>query len=143
MRNKIKKYVFIFLGTIFLILGAIGVILPILPTTPFLLLSAFLYLRSSKRLYHWLLNHKILGIYIYSYITYHAIDLKTKITSISLLWMTLIISMIIVSHIYITLLLTTIGLAVSFHLILLKTLSKAEMIRKREKNTYQMNLKNH
>ncbi|MDA3932578.1 MAG: YbaN family protein [Tenericutes bacterium] len=134
MKIKLKKYLYISLGTLSLILGTIGIVLPLLPTTPFLLVSAFFYLRSSRKLYNWLLNHKIFGIYIYSYIHYHSIDLKTKITSVSLLWTTLIISMIILNNQYLTLLLITIGLAVSTHLLMLKTLSKKEMVIKRNES---------
>ena len=133
MKKRVKKYLLIALGTIFLILGSIGIILPILPTTPFLLMAAFFYLKSSQRLYHWLINHRILGIYIYSYITYKAIDIKTKVTSISLLWVSLVISMVIINNIYLTLILISIGLGVSTHILLLKTLSKIEMLDKRNK----------
>lgn len=141
MKIKLKKYLYISLGTLSLILGSIGIVLPLLPTTPFLLVSAFFYLRSSRKLYDWLLNHKLFGIYIYSYINYHAIDLKTKIASISLLWITLSISMVIVNNIYLTLLLTTIAIAVSTHLLMLKTLSKKEMVIRIKESQYQLNPK--
>ncbi len=131
MKNKLKQYIYIFLGTISLVLGAIGIVLPLLPTTPFLLLSAYFYLRSSKKMYDWLLNHKVFGIFIYSYINYRAIDLKTKIMSISLLWITLFISIIVIEKIYMTIILAIIGLSVTYHLLSLKTMSKNEMIKRR------------
>jgi len=133
MKNKLKQYIYIFLGTISLVLGAIGIVLPLLPTTPFLLLSAYFYLRSSKKMYDWLLNHKVFGIFIYSYINYRAIDLKTKIMSISLLWITLFISIIVIEKIYMTIILAIIGLSVTYHLLSLKTMSKNEMIKRRNK----------
>ncbi|MFO7968801.1 MAG: YbaN family protein [Bacillota bacterium] len=139
MKKKLKKIIYIILGSITLALGSIGIVLPLLPTTPFLLLSAYFYLRSSKKLYHWLINHKVFGIYIYSYITYKAINVKTKIYSISLLWITLIISMIIVKNIYLTFLLIIIGLCVSIHLLTLKTMTKKEMLFKKKKQTIIMN----
>ena len=61
------KTVCIILGTVSLALGIIGIFLPLLPTTPFLLLTAALYFRGSPRLYQWLLNHKCLGPYIRSF----------------------------------------------------------------------------
>ena len=132
MKNKLKKALFISLGTISLALGSIGIFLPLLPTTPFLLLSAFFYLRSSKKLYNWLLNHRIFGVYIYGYIHYHAIDIKTKITALSLLWITLTISMVIIGKMYVIIILLFIGLSVTIHLLSLKTMSKQQIILKRK-----------
>lgn len=138
MRNKFKKIFFISLGFITLLFGILGIILPLLPTTPFLLLSAFFFMRSSKKLYDWLLNHRFLGIYIYSYITFKAIDLKTKIYAISLLWISLVISMIILQNIYLSILLMIVGFGVSIHLLSLKTLSKKEMIIQRKQTVLIM-----
>jgi len=134
MKKKMTKVLFIFLGSLFFVLGAIGVILPLLPTTPFLLLSAYFYLRSSEKLYNWLLNHRLFGLYIYSYIHFRAIDLKTKVTAISMLWITLIISMIIVQKLWVSLLLVAIGLSVTLHLLSLKTMSKKSMTEARDQH---------
>lgn len=128
MPLKIKKILLIGCGTLFLIIGTIGIFLPLLPTTPFLLLSATCYIKSSKRLYNWLIHHEIFGIYIYNYITHKAIGFHAKLFSITLLWITLTISTIIVSTTYVTIILCIIGLAVSTHLIKLKTLSKEELM---------------
>ena len=54
------------LGVLSTVLGAVGVVLPVLPTTPFLLLAVFCFARSSQRLHHYLLNHRVLGTYIYN-----------------------------------------------------------------------------
>ena len=81
------KYVYLFIGSLSLILGVIGIFLPILPTTPFLLLSAALFFRSSPRAYDWLLTHKYLGPYIRSFREDRMIPLRAKIISISLLWL--------------------------------------------------------
>ncbi len=124
--EKIKKYMMILAGSICLVLGAVGIFIPVLPTTPFLLLASFLYLRSSKRLYNWLLNHKILGMYIYNYITYKAIPKSTKICALVFLWLTLSISMILLPSLPFRILLAVIGICVSIHLISLKTLVPEE-----------------
>ena len=63
-RKKIVKALYFTGGTISLILGIIGIVLLILPTTPFLLLAAACYARSSEKFYNWLLNNRILGSYI-------------------------------------------------------------------------------
>ena len=66
-RSRFVKALYFIAGTVCLILGIIGIILPILPTTPFLLLAAGCYARSSERFYNWLLNNRILGSYIRNY----------------------------------------------------------------------------
>ena len=138
MPKKLKNFLLITAGTLSLILGTIGIVLPLLPTTPFLLLSAYCYVQSSKRLYDWLIHHKIFGIYIYSYITYKAIDIKTKIGAISLLWITLSISIFVMQILYVTILLFFVGIGVTTHLLMLKTLSKEQMKEKRQKTTYSI-----
>lgn len=122
--HSIKKYLLIMLGTISLVLGFIGIFLPILPTTPFLLLSAFCYIRSSEKLYNWLINHKIFGKYIYNYMTYKAIPKKTKIIAISSLWATLTVSIISMDNLHIRIFLILVGIGVSIHLLKLKTMDK-------------------
>ena len=59
-RGSILKVFLIISGTVCLVLGVIGIFIPLLPTTPFLLLSAAAYFRGSERLYGWLINHKYL-----------------------------------------------------------------------------------
>lgn len=121
--NSIKKYLLILLGSLSLILGIIGIFLPVLPTTPFLLLSSFCYVRSSKRMYNWLINHKVFGNYIYCYMTYKAIPLKTKIFAIAFLWTTMIISIMLISSLHLRIFLAAVGIAVTVHLFTLKTLN--------------------
>jgi uncharacterized membrane protein YbaN (DUF454 family) len=120
--NPIKKYLLIIAGSLSLFLGILGIFLPILPTTPFLLLTSICYLKSSKRLHTWLMKHKILGPYIYNYITYKAIKKSVKISSLCFLWVTLSTSIYIVNHIHVRILLSVIGVLVSLHILSLKTL---------------------
>ena len=117
-----KRIIFISAGVICVVLGAIGIVLPVLPTTPFLLLAAFLFFRSSERFYSWLLNTKILGEYIRNYREYRAIKRKTKIYTIILLWATLGISIWVVDNIYIRIFLLVVGISVTLHILLIKTL---------------------
>lgn len=83
------KIIGIALGTVALALGIIGIFVPLLPTTPFLLLAAALYLRCSPALYEWLLNQKHLGPYIRNFRENRAIPLRAKIVSVSLIWLTI------------------------------------------------------
>ncbi len=117
----LRGILFIF-GSLFLFLGIIGIIIPLLPTTPFLLLSAACYLRSSKRIYHWLLNHKWLGIIIKNYYEGKGLPLKFKVFTIILLWVTITISIVFfVSLYWVKILLLIIAVLVSTHILTIKT----------------------
>ncbi len=82
----ILKLLLILIGSISLFLGVLGVIVPGLPTTPFILLSATLYLKSSKRLYSWLKAHKYFGKIIYQFGNGKNFTLKSKLISILFMW---------------------------------------------------------
>ncbi len=129
MLNSVKKYVLLFLGTLSLVLGIIGILLPVMPTTPFLLLSSFCYLRSSKKLYNWLVYHRVFGAYLYNYLTYKAVTLRTKVMALIFLWWGLIASMLLINHLHVRLFLVCVGIAVSIHLFTLKTIRKADMVK--------------
>jgi hypothetical protein len=73
-------------GSFSLILGVIGIFIPGLPTTPFLLLTAALFLRSSDRLYNWLIQNKYLGKYVLNYRRRKGMTRQQKVYSISLMW---------------------------------------------------------
>lgn len=121
--NSIKKYILIIIGSLSLALGVIGMFFPILPTTPFLLLSSFCFIRSSKKLYNWLMNNRVLGKYIYDYLEHRAIKKGAKISGIMLLWASLILSIYIIQNSPIRLLLFIVGVLVSMHILSLKTLT--------------------
>lgn len=80
------KTLFILLGALTLVLGLIGIFVPLLPTTPFLLLAAALWVRSSPRLYAWLIAHRRLGPYIRQFRENRAIPLRAKVFSVALLF---------------------------------------------------------
>ena len=85
-KNKLVRLLFVFIGSIFVGLAVIGIFLPGLPTTPFLILAAYFYIRSSKKLYDWLINNKILGIYIKGYLSGKGMPLRAKIISLIFMW---------------------------------------------------------
>ena len=117
-----KRNALIVCGTLAVLLGVVGMILPILPTTPFLLLAAFCYGRSSKRFYDWLLNNRIFGAYIRNYRAGLGIPLKQKIFTIALLWVTIGYSVIFVVNMWwLRILLLGIAVGVTTHLIRMKT----------------------
>ena len=78
------------LGALSLVLGIVGIFVPLLPTTPFLLLSAALWVRSSPRLYEWLLAHRLFGSYIRNYREHRAIPLHAKIATLVLMWVSML-----------------------------------------------------
>ena len=89
---SIVRFILIFLGTISLGIGIIGIIIPGLPTTPFLLLTATLYVRSSDKLYQKLISNKYVGSYIVDFQTKKGLSPKVKTASIFLMWTMIIIS---------------------------------------------------
>lgn len=84
-----QRVLFLCLGSFFVGLATLGVVLPLLPTTPFLLLAAACYARSSKRFYDWLLANRIFGPTIRQWQENRCVALRTKIVAISLLVITL------------------------------------------------------
>jgi uncharacterized membrane protein YbaN (DUF454 family) len=121
-QHRIIRALLLAAGTISLALGAIGVVVPLLPTTPFLLLAAACYLRSSDRMHSWLINNKWFGSYIKNYQEGKGIPLKTKILAVSFLWITIVISAFFVMKIlWVQIILLAIATGVSVHIIRLPT----------------------
>lgn len=117
------KIIYAILGLISLGVGIIGVFLPLLPTTPFLLLSAALFARSSTRLYNWLLNHKILGAFIRNYREDKSVTVRVKVIAISMLWATMLFSIFLVVNEkwWLQVMLGTIATGVTIFIMSLKT----------------------
>jgi uncharacterized membrane protein YbaN (DUF454 family) len=117
------KFLLVIIGIASLCLGILGIFLPILPTTPFLLLSAMLFARSSERLYKWLLYHKILGKYIRDFLQEKAISLRIKIFSISVMWMAMLYAIFFVagSMLWLQILLFVVAAGITIHILSYKT----------------------
>lgn len=94
MKTRLLKLLFILLGSLSLAVGALGVVVPGLPTTPFLLLTAALYIRGSDRLYKKLIENKFFGSYIKEFRSKKGMTLKEKIRSLTLMWVMISISCI-------------------------------------------------
>jgi uncharacterized protein len=120
--GKIKKGLFIVAGSISVGLGILGIILPLLPTTPFLLLAAACYLRSSERLYNWLIYHRVFGKIIRNYLQNRTISLRVKISSLTLMWLAIGYSAIfVVSILWVSILLFAIAIGVTIHILSFKS----------------------
>lgn len=79
MNKKIVRGFYVVLGLLFTMIGAIGVVLPVLPTTPFLLLAAFFFARGSKRFHEWLIQSKLYKKHLHSFVETKSMTLKTKL----------------------------------------------------------------
>ena len=107
-------------------LGIVGIFVPVLPTTPLLLLSTWAFFRSSPRLYEWLINHPRLGEYIRNFREHRAIPLRVKIISVTMVWLTIgfCIFCVVDEYWWAQLLMFVLATAVSWHILSYKTLKK-------------------
>jgi len=120
--NRALRILLLGLGHVSVGLGVIGIFLPLLPTTPFLLLAAWCYSRSSERFHTWLLTNRWFGDYIRNYQEGKGIPLRTKIYALSLLWATILLSVVlIIDSLLVRVLLLGIAAGVSVHIIGIKT----------------------
>lgn len=118
-----RKAVYIILGTLSLILGIIGIVVPGLPTTPFLLLTAGLYARSSDKLYNKLISNKILGSYILKYRENKAISLRVKVYSIAIMWVMISLSaFVFISSVTVRIVLFVVGAIGTFVMLRIPTI---------------------
>lgn len=113
------------LGFISLGLATLGVFLPVLPTTPFLLLAAALFLRGNRNWYDWLMNHPKFGTYISNFTVHKAIPLRVKIVSVALVWVTLLnCALFVAEHWALRLLFILMATAITIHILSYKTSKK-------------------
>jgi len=117
-RNPIIRYALFSLGWISFALGMIGLLLPVIPTSPFLLLSAACFLRSSPRFYIWLTEHRWWGRYIRYFLDGQGIPRRIKVLILSMLWIMILSSALIIVKIFwvsVTMVIT--AMAVSVYII--------------------------
>jgi len=106
-------------------LGLLGVFVPLLPTTPFLLLAGACFIRSSERFYTWLTTNRFVGSYIRNYMEHRATTMATKVTSISLLWIFLVAAGVFFTQSWLVrALLMVVAVGVTVHLATLKTIRR-------------------
>jgi hypothetical protein len=106
---------------VFLLVGVLGVVLPLLPATPFLLLASACYVRGSETLYRWLMNNKYLGPYITNIRDKRGMPIKAKIITIFVLWVSLLFSMYRLDSLLLDLTLFIVGIGVTTLILKLKT----------------------
>ena len=86
------KYLLNLCGLILVFIGLVGVIVPVLPTTPFMILAAYCFIRSNKKLYTWVTTNRIFGKKVSQFFEKRGITLRAKIVSISTMWFMCVIS---------------------------------------------------
>lgn len=118
---QLKGYLFIALGFLLLLLGAVGVLVPILPTTPFVLLASGCFAYGSPRLSAWLEHSKYFGEFIRNYKTKTGVGKSTKIKALLFLYCTLGLSFFLTSSLHLRLLLLVVAVGVSIHIFMIKT----------------------
>ena len=120
--GKLKRRFFVIVGTISVGIGVVGIIVPVLPTTPFLLLAAICYMRGSQRLYNALLCNRFIGSYVRNYLEGKGMSLKMKIWTLSLLWVSIVCTAALATDsLIIRIILAVVLTGVSIHILLIRT----------------------
>jgi len=120
--NRVATVSLVVGGTVAVAVGILGVFVPLLPTTPFLLLAAFLYARSSPRLHGWLLGNRLFGCYLRRYLERRTMSLRHKGITLAVLWFALGIgAAFAVTAWWARLLLAIVAVGVSAHLLWIAT----------------------
>ena len=120
--SPFAKYFYLTSGFLLVAIGVIGIFLPLLPTTIFLILASFCFLKSSPKANDWLRNHKILGGYIDNYQNKTGLTRNSKIINIVTLWTSISLSaLLLTNELYIRIILLAIAIGVTIHLLMIKT----------------------
>jgi len=108
-------------GSVSLILAVIGLFLPVLPTVPFVLLAAYCFLRSSERFYAKLVTNRRFGAILADYLQGKGVSRRSKAISLVLLWASIGLALFLIQKPPVTVILIVVMIAVSAHILLLKT----------------------
>lgn len=119
--NGIKRALLIATGAVAMVFAILGVVLPLLPATPFLLIASACFVRSSDTLYQRLMSNRIFGTYIRNFREGHGIPLRAKIVTLMILWASLAISIIRVELVVLELALVGSGVIASFFIVRMRT----------------------
>ncbi|EGH17839.1 hypothetical protein Pgy4_33326, partial [Pseudomonas savastanoi pv. glycinea str. race 4] len=120
-RHRSVRYLLIAVGWLSVVSGVIGIFLPVLPTTPFLLLAAACFARSSPSFYHWLVDHPRLGPWIRDYLEGNGIPLKGKVYAIGLMWLSISLSCYLIAQPWARAFMLTSAVLVTIYIIRQKT----------------------
>jgi len=123
--GKMMRGVYVVVGTIALVIGAIGIFLPVIPTTPLVILAAACYYRGSERLHAWILSSRWFGETIENYQAGRGLTRDTKMRAIFLMWTSIIISAwFFVSNLFVRVAMIGVAIGVTVYLVRLPTLER-------------------
>lgn len=120
VRNRVLRLLLLVSGWLLVVMALIGIILPLVPTTPLLLLAAICFAKSSARFYNWLYVNRIFGKYLLDYKEKKGIPANVKVWSLLILWISLIVSAFLLPFLWVRILLLVVGTAVTIHLLLIR-----------------------
>ena len=129
VKNKALRVLLIIVGWLSVLLGVMGIFLPVLPTTPFLLLAAACFVRTSPKFYQWLVEHPKLGKYIVYYLEGKGIPLKAKVYTIVLMMMTMGMTAYFVPVTAVRILLPLVGVLVALYIVRQPTLERLPEVK--------------
>lgn len=124
MHKNIARFVLICVGWVAIVLGVLGIFLPLLPTTPFILLAAWCFAKSSSRFHRWLLDQPRLGKIVRTWESGEGLPSSVRNRIILLMWAGMTVSMLIVWKVWATAMLITIGSCVTIYLLRLPVISE-------------------
>ena len=120
--DTVYRYLYLIMGFLLVGIGILGIFLPVLPTTIFLILASACFMKSSPKANEWLKNNRWLGPYLRNYTEKTGLTIKSKLVLISILWISITFSAFILTDIpAIRILLLLIAIGVTIHLVMVKT----------------------
>lgn len=126
--SPIHRYAYLISGFLLVGIGFVGIFVPLLPTTIFLILASYCFVRSSPKANEWLKNHKLLGIYVDNYQNKTGLTRTTKIVNIFILWLSISFSaFFFTDELYIKIILFIIAVGVTIHLLMIKTKTQLDL----------------
>jgi uncharacterized membrane protein YbaN (DUF454 family) len=128
-KNKAIKIFLLFVGWLSVVLGVIGIFLPVMPTTPFLLLAAACFMRTSPKFYNWLVGHPRLGKYLVYYLEGKGIPFKAKVYTIATMAISMSVTCYVVPVTAVRILLPLVGVLVALYIVRQPTLDLSPAVK--------------
>jgi len=121
-KTPLRRALYVIAGHVFVVIGILGIILPLLPGTPFLLIASACYLRGSIRLHTWLHNHRFLGPYLRAFQEGRGLPRRVKIIALATMWIGITISVSLFFHPWLAVALYACAIGVTIYLLRMPTL---------------------